>query len=141
MSLIIISFYNIFSIFILSFSTKIEGNFVKTINYLPYKHTIFSQKPLMYSKKDMQANSPKSQKFYSLINQTEKKSALDFSYWELKILYQINNKDFKDDFEKNFVNLALLSKHNTDRKKMLRIFYLRNIPRFSKEVGDIILAN
>ena len=95
----------------------------------------------MYSKKDMQANSPKSQKFYSLINQTEKKSALDFSYWELKILYQINNKDFKDDFEKNFVNLALLSKHNIDRKKMLRIFYLRNIPRFSKEVGDIILVN
>ena len=89
----------------------------------------------------MQANSPKSQKFYSLINQTEKKSALDFSYWELKILHQINNKNFDADFEKNFINLALLSKHNNDRKKLLRIFYLRNIPRFSKEVGDIILAN
>ena len=89
----------------------------------------------------MQANSPKSQKFYSLINQTEKKSALDFSYWELKILHQINNKNFNADFEKNFINLALLSKHNNDRKKLLRIFYLRNIPRFSKEVGDIILAN
>ena len=95
----------------------------------------------MFSKKDMQANSPKSQKYYSLIKQTEKKSALDYSYWELKILYQINNKNFKDDFEKDFINLALLSKHNIDRKKLLRIFYLRNIPRFSKEVGDIILAN
>ena len=139
--LIIISFYNIFSIFILSFSTEIEGKLIKTINYLPYKHTIFSQKPLIFSKKDMQTNSPKSQKFYSLINQTEKKSALDFSYWELKILHQINNKNFNADFEKNFINLALLSKHNNDRKKLLRIFYLRNIPRFSKEVGDIILAN
>ena len=40
-SLIIISFYNIFSILMVSFSSKIDGNLVKVFDYLPYKYSIF----------------------------------------------------------------------------------------------------
>tara|TARA_B110000438_G_C15611894_1_gene562573 strand:- start:91 stop:555 length:465 start_codon:yes stop_codon:yes gene_type:complete len=140
-SLIIISFYNIFSIFILSFSFKIDGFLIKTINYLPYKHSIFFQKPLKFSKKDIQSNSPDSKKLYYLINSTEKKSALDYTYWETKILHQIKNESVKNDFERNFINLAVLSKNNLKKKKSLKLYYLRNVPRFSKEVGDIINSN
>jgi hypothetical protein len=108
---------------------------------LPYKHSIFFQKPLKFSKKDIQSNSPDSKKLYYLINSTEKKSALDYTYWETKILHQIKNKSVKNDFERNFINLAVLSKNNLKKKKSLKLYYLRNVPRFSKEVGDIINSN
>ena len=114
---------------------------MKTFNYLPYKYSIFFQKPLLYSKKDIQTNSSTSKKLYQLINSSEKKSALDYNYWELKVLHQISSQDIKNDFERNFINLAILSKNNEKKKKALKIYYLRNIPRFSKEVGDIILSN
>ena len=140
-SLIIISFYNIFSILLLSFSSRIEGNLIKTFNYLPYKYSIFFQKPLSYLRTDIQTNSLTGKKLYQLISNSEKKSALDYTYWETKILHQINNKNTKADFERNFINLAILSKNNTEKKKTLRLFYLRNIPRFSKKVSKIILSN
>jgi len=140
-SLIIISFYNIFSILMLSFSSRIEDNLMKTFNFLPYKYSIFFKKPLMISKKDFQVNSPASKKLYNQISTTEKKSVLDPFFWEIKILHQINNKALKKDFERSFINLAILSKNNAKKKKLLKLFYLRNIPRFSKEVGSIILAN
>ena len=90
---------------------------------------------------DIQTNSLTGKKLYQLISNSEKKSALDYTYWETKILHQINNKNTKADFERNFINLAILSKNNTEKKKNLRLFYLRNIPRFSKDVGTIILNN
>ena len=90
---------------------------------------------------DIQTNSLAGKKLYQLISNSEKKSALDYTYWETKILHQINNKNTKADFERNFINLAILSKNNTEKKKNLRLFYLRNIPRFSKEVSKIILSN
>ena len=92
-------------------------------------------------KTDIQTNSLTGKKLYQLISNSEKKSALDYTYWETKILHQINNKNTKADFERNFINLAILSKNNTEKKKTLRLFYLRNIPRFSKEVSKIILSN
>jgi hypothetical protein len=122
-------------------SSKIEGNLIKTLNYTPYNYTIFFQKPLFFSKQDIQVNSPTSKKLYNLITATEKKSALDPMYWETKILHQINNTNLKTDFEKNFINLVILSQNNVKKKKELKIYYLRNIPRFSKEVGDAILIN
>ena len=90
---------------------------------------------------DIQTNSLAGKKLYQLISNSEKKSALDYTYWETKILHQINNKNTKADFERNFINLAILSKNNTEKKKTLRLFYLRNIPRFSKKVSKIILSN
>tara|TARA_B100000795_G_scaffold221696_1_gene176414 strand:- start:2109 stop:2573 length:465 start_codon:yes stop_codon:yes gene_type:complete len=140
-SLIIISFYNIFSIFILSFSTQTKGYFGKILKYTPYKYSIFFQKPLLYSKKNIQGSSSYSKKLYYLINTTENKSALDYSYWETKMLHQINDQNINKDFERSFINLTILSKNNENKKKILRVYYLRNIPRFSKEVRDTVLSN
>jgi len=125
----------------ISFSSRIEANLMKSLNYLPYKYSIFFIRPLMFSKKDIQAIGPASKKLYNIISTTEKKSALDPIYWETKILHQINNVNLKADFERNFTNLVILSKNNEKKKKALKIYYLRNIPRFSSEVGTIILAN
>ena len=66
---------------------------------------------------------------------------LDYSYWEMRILYQISNKSDQAEFERDFINLVILSKNNLGKKKSLKLFYLRNIPRFSKEVGDIVMSN
>ena len=122
------------------FSSKIDDYFGKTLNYLPYKYSIFFQKPLLYSKKDIQANNSNSKKLYYFVSSTEKKSALDYHYWEFKMLHQINNKSSKREFEKNFINLAILSKNNENKKKLIRLYYLRNVPRFSREVADIITS-
>ena len=139
-SLIIISFYNIFSILIISYSFKIGDYFPKIINYLPYKYTIFLTKPLLIKKADIQIISSKSKKLYELISKTENNSALDYKYWELKILHQINNGSNRLDFEKNFINLFILSKNNLKKNKALKLYYLRNIPRFSEEVGRIVMS-
>jgi len=72
---------------------------------------------------------------------SENKSALDYYYWNYKTLYLISEKEFFDDFEKSFQNSVILSKNNLVQKKSLRLFYLRNIPRFSKETRDIVLSN
>ena len=72
---------------------------------------------------------------------TENQSALDYYYWNNKMLYLISKKEFFGDFEKSFQNSVILSKKNLRQKKSLRLFYLRNIPRFSKETRDIVLSN
>ena len=72
---------------------------------------------------------------------SENKSALDYYYWNYKTLYLISEKEFFDDFEKSFQNSVILSKNNLVQKKSLRLFYLRNIPRFSKETRDIVMSD
>ena len=72
---------------------------------------------------------------------TEKRSALDYTFWEMKILHQINNENMQGEFERNFVNLVILSKNKIKKKDSLRLYYLRNIPRFSSEVGDLFIKN
>lgn len=96
---------------------------------------------MQFSKADIQLNNSVGQKIYYLINTTEKKSALDYNYWEIKVLNQIISKNIKNDFETDFINLAVLTKNNLKKKKSLKLFYLRNIPRFSSDVADIIISN
>ena len=74
------------------------------------------------------------------MNATENKSALDYYYWNNKLLYLISNKQYSDDFERNFQNAIVLSRNNSDIKLALRLFYLRNIPRFSKETQQLVLS-
>ena len=138
--LTIIVFYNIFSIFILLFSSKIDGHLSKYFNYLPYKYSIYFQSPLKYSKRTLQGNNNESQKFFNILKTTEKKSALDYSYWNNKLLYQVSQKKNSINFEKNFQNAVILSKNNLGLKKTLKIFYLRNIYRFSNETRDLVLS-
>ena len=138
-SLIIISLYNIFSILIISYSPKINGNFSKIISYLPYKYSIFFNKPLKIEREFLKTNNPYSKKLYNLIIESEKKSALDYKYWEIKILHQINNNSKRIEFERNFINLFILSKNNKKKNQSLKLYYLRNIPRFSEDVRNIIV--
>lgn len=94
----------------------------------------------MINKKDIGSNSLYSKKIFNLIKKTERKSVLDYKYWEAKVLHQINNNVDKIEFEKNFLNLFILSKNNKKKNKSLKLYYLRNIPRFSDEVGKIVLS-
>jgi len=73
------------------------------------------------------------------MNATENKSALDYYYWNNKLLYLTANNQFSGDFERNFQNAVVLSKNNSDIELALRLFYLRNIPRFSKETQELII--
>ena len=74
------------------------------------------------------------------MNATENKSALDYYYWNNKILYLTSNKLYHGDFERNFQNAVNLSKNNSDIELALRLFYLRNVPRFRQETQDLVIS-
>lgn len=139
--LTIILFYNIFSIFILLFSSKINSSLFKYFDNLPYKYTIYFQSPMQYHARILQANNNKSKIFFNILKTTENKSALDYAYWNYKLLYQINQKNDLGNFEKNFQNAVILSKNNLRLKKSLKLFYLRNINQFNSETKNLILSN
>ena len=88
----------------------------------------------------LRANNQTSKKLYYLLGTTEKKSALDYSYWNNKLLYQISHNIDLNDFEKNFQNAVVLSKNNSDIHLALKLFYLRNIPRFGKETQELVIS-
>ena len=90
-------------------------------------------------KNHLQVNDSISQKLYQLMNATENKSALDYYYWNNKLLYLTVNKQYSGDFERNFQNAVVLSGNNSDIKLALRLFYLRNIPKFSKETRELVI--
>ena len=91
-------------------------------------------------KNHLQVNDSISQKLYQLMNATENKSALDYYYWNNKLLYLTANKQYSGDFERNFQNAVVLSGNNSDISLALRLFYLRNIPRFSKETQELVIS-
>jgi len=74
------------------------------------------------------------------MNATENKSALDYYYWNNTLLYLFINKLHSGDFERNFQNAVILSRNNSDIKMALRLFYLRNIPKFSKETKELVIS-
>ena len=138
--LIIILFYNIFFTLFLLFNHRIEGFLLKFWNFSPYKYSELFKGSIGYSKKQLQIKDPISQKIYYLINATENKSALDYYYWNNKLLYLTSNRLYSGDFERNFQNAVVLSKNNSDIHLALKLFYLRNIPRFSIETKEIVIS-
>jgi len=74
------------------------------------------------------------------MNATENKSALDYYYWNYKLLYFTSNGQYSADFERSFHNAIVLSTNNSDIKLALRLFYLRNIPRFSDEIQQLVIS-
>jgi len=138
--LIIIIFYNIFFILILLFNHRIDGFLLKSWNYSPYKYSELFKKTGGYLKNHLRVNDSISQKLYYLMNATENKSALDYYYWNNKLLYLTANEQYSSDFERNFQNAIILSKKNSDISLALRLFYLRNIPRFSKETQELVMS-
>ena len=137
--LIIILLYNIFFTLFLLFNHRIDGFLLKSWNYSPYKYSELFKKSGGYLKNHLQGNDSISQKPYQLMNATENKSALDYYYWNNKLLYLTANKQYSGDFERNFQNAVVLSGNNSSIKTVLRLFYLRNIPRFGKETQALII--
>ena len=90
-------------------------------------------------KNHLQVKDSISQKLYQLMNATENKSALDYYYWNNKLLYLTSNKLYSGDFESNFQNAVILSKNNSDIELALRLFYLRNIPKFSTATQKLVI--
>ena len=140
LGLIIILFYNIFFTLILLFNHRIDGFLLKSWNYSPYKYSELFKKTGGYLKNYLQVNDSISQKLYDLINATENKSALDYYYWNNKLLYLTSNRLYSGDFERNFQNAIVLSKNNADISLALKLFYLRNIPRFSKDLQELFIS-
>ena len=51
---------------------------------------------------------------------TENNSALDYYYWNNKMLYLTANKQYFGDFERNFQNAVVLSKNNSEIEKIIQ---------------------
>ena len=74
------------------------------------------------------------------MNATENKSALDYYYWNNKLLYFTANERYPKDFERNFQNAVVLSRNNSDFKLALKLYYLRNILSFGEETKKIVIS-
>ena len=74
------------------------------------------------------------------MNATENKSALDYYYWNNKLLYFTANERYTKDFERTFQNAVILSRNNSDFKLALKLYYLRNILSFSEETKKIVIS-
>tara|TARA_A100001011_G_C14303793_1_gene842075 strand:+ start:979 stop:1443 length:465 start_codon:yes stop_codon:yes gene_type:complete len=140
LGLIIIIFYNIFFILILLFNHKIEGFLLKSLKFSPYNYSEFFKKTAGYYKKDLRLQNKTSKKLYSLMTATENKSALDYYYWNNKMIYLMSEKEYLKDFERSFQNAYILSKNNSKLSNVHKLFYLRNIPKFGEETKKIILS-
>ena len=60
---------------------------------------------------------------------TENKSALDYYYWNNKLLYLTSNNQYSGDFEKNFQNAVVLSGNNSDIKLALKLILFKKHPK------------
>ena len=121
------------------FNHRIEGFLIKSWDYSPYKYSELFKKSGGYLKKHLRVNDSISQKLYQLMYATEDKSSLDYYYWNNKLLYLTSNGLYSDSFERNFQNAVILSKNNSDIELALRLFYLRNIRKFSKESQELVI--
>ena len=122
------------------FNHRIDGFLLKSWDYSPYKYSELFKKSGGYLKNHLQVNDATGQKLYQLMNATENKSILDYYYWNNKLLYLTANQLYSGDFERSFHNAIVLSTNNSDIKLALRLFYLRNIPRFSKEIQQLFIS-
>ena len=71
--------------------------------------------------------------FYDLARDREKYSYLDVDYWNFIINYKINNRIFNADFNNAFLNAVYLSKYNKSTFMKYKLFYFKNLTKFSKE--------
>ena len=99
------------------------------------------KKPIGYSRSDLGTRNLATNRIYHLMKGTENNSALDYYYWNNTLLYFSANKIYGSDFEKNFQNAVILSRKNADTSLALRLYFLRNIGRFSQETKKIILLD
>ena len=58
---------------------------------------------------------------------------MDINYWNYYLTYMINNRIFNRDFNGAFFNAVYLSRYNKQLFNSYKIFYFKNLPKFSNE--------
>ena len=71
--------------------------------------------------------------FFDVIRSRQKYSYLDINYWNYYLTYLINNRIFNRNFNDVFFNTVYLSRHNKQLFNNYKIFYFKNLLKFSKE--------
>ena len=71
--------------------------------------------------------------FFDISRSRGKYSYLDVNYWNYYLTYMINNGIFNRDFNKVFFNAVYLTRYNTQLFNSYKIFYFKNLPKFSNE--------
>ena len=71
--------------------------------------------------------------FFDISRSRGKYSYLDINYWNYYITYMINNRIFNRDFNDAFFNAVYLSRYNKELFNSYKIFYFKNLPKFSNE--------
>ena len=71
--------------------------------------------------------------FFDISRSRGKYSYLDINYWNYYITYMINNRIFNRDFNGAFFNAVYLSRYNKQLFNSYKIFYFKNLPKFSNE--------
>ena len=82
--------------------------------------------------------------FFDISRSRGKYSYLDINYWNYYLTYMINNRIFNRDFNEAFFNAVYLSRYNKQLFNNYKIFYFKNLPKFSNEAKtklNLLLVN
>ena len=71
--------------------------------------------------------------FFDISRSRGKYSYLDVNYWNYYLTYMINNGIFNRDFSGAFFNAVYLSRYNKQLFNSYKIFYFKNLSKFSNE--------
>ena len=71
--------------------------------------------------------------FFDISRSRGKYSYLDINYWNYFISYMMNNRIFSVDFGEAFFNAVYLSRYNQQLFSSYKIFYFKNLSKFSNE--------
>ena len=71
--------------------------------------------------------------FFDISRSRGKYSYLDVNYWNYYLTYMINNGIFSRGFNEAFFNAVYLTRYNMQLFNSYKIFYFKNLPKFSNE--------
>ena len=71
--------------------------------------------------------------FFDIIRSRQQYSYLDINYWNYYIAYMINNGIFNRSFNDVFFRAVYLSRYNKQLFNNYKIFYFKNLQKFSNE--------
>lgn len=135
-SLIILIFYNIFSLFVLFTNNG-------SINRILWKFTPYDYSNIMFFPKNYQNLALNENKNINTINQmlefNNYRNILDPDFWNYKLILDNYSKKNNKSFEVSYINLLVLSKNNGSKKDDLRKYFLKNYKFFSEKSKNKIL--
>ena len=86
-------------------------------------------------------NSTNRNEIKKAIKKNESRNTLNINYWNYNLIIDSYSKDINKDFEKSYLKLFFLTKHNQSKNLDLKKYFVTNYNFFSEKSKKVILDN